>query len=240
MGPLLLAALPLLILTRRRLERFLALAALFFLTWVSGVIGSSSLWQSRLLLPALLLIIPALSGAITDLRRFDHPELSLLRLMTMVIALVMAVTLLTQAIGLLEMNPVAYLLGAESREHYLLRQTGAHAEAMTAVAALPDSARVQFMWEPRSYLAGRTVRADPLLDALPHLIATHGGLAAVARDLKATGFTHVLVYETGAAFAIEHTPDLYSQRDAEALQQFEAEYGRIIFDNKVYRLLELK
>src|SRR5262249_17488765 len=150
---------------------------------------------------ALLLLIPALAGALDDLRRFDHPQFSLQRLMNLVIGLVLAVTLLTQVLGLLELNPLAYMVGAETRQRFLLRQLGPHAEAMQAVSSLPASARVQLMWEPRSYLAGRIVRADPLLDALPHLVAVTGSLEDGVRRLRADGFTHVLVYEAGAAFA---------------------------------------
>lgn len=239
-GPLLLAALPLLMLNRPRVDRYLVLGGLFFVFWVSGVIGTSSLWQARLLLPALLLIIPALAGGLCALKQFDHPHLSLHGLLRMVLALVLAVTVLTQLTGLVAMNPIAYLAGAETRESFLLRRTGAYAEAMTAVADLPAAARVQFLWEPRSYLAARAVRADSLLDALPHLTATQGSLEAGVRQLKVEGFTHILVYETGAAFAIQATPDLYSPRDRQDLQDLEQNYSRMVFDNKAYHLLELR
>jgi hypothetical protein len=239
-GPLLLASLPLLILVRKRPDRFLLIGALFAAFWVSGVIGTSSLWQSRLLLPALLLMIPALAGALDALRRFNHPQFSLQRLMNLVIGLVLVVTVSTQMLGLLELNPFAVITGAESRQHFYLRQMGAHAEAMQAVASLPASARVQFMWEPRSYLAGRNVRADPLLDALPHLLAMNGSLEASVRRLRADGFTHVLVYESGAAFAFANSLDTNTEQDKQTLNVFEHQYAQLIFDNKAYHLLELK
>ena len=202
--------------------------------------GTASLWQARLLLPALLLMIPALSAALLGLKRFDHPVLSLHRLFVMVMALVLAVTFFSQVIGLVELNPLAYIAGAETRDSFMLRQVGPYAEAMTALAALPPAARVQFLWEPRSYMAARPVRADPLLDALPHLTATTGSLPAAVQQLKAEGFTHVLVYELGAKLVMGELPRLYTPHDQQNLQDLESQYARKVFENRYYRLLELQ
>jgi hypothetical protein len=224
----------------RRKDRLLFIAALFFIFWVIGVIGTLSLWQSRLLLPAIMLLIPALAGSLVMLAHFDYRSFSIQRMMNVVMALVLAVTLVTQVTGLLKVNPFPFLVGAESREQFLSRQLGTHAEAMNAVAALPSMARAQLMWEPRSYFAWRKVRADPLLDALPHLIAKFGSVRAAAQQLKAAGFTHVLVYDTGVTRAIILTPDLYSAGDKAAVGELEREYGNVIYENADYRLLELK
>jgi len=136
---------------------------------------------------------------------------------------VLALTLVGQVVGAITANAFAYLIGAESREHFLVRNMGFYAEAMDAVNHLPANARVQFMWEPRSYLALRSVRADPLLDALPHLVTTSGTLDAGVQKLKRDGFTHVLVYETGARFAFDNIRDEFSANDARNLAALERE-----------------
>ena len=202
--------------------------------------GTTSLWQSRLLLPSLLLLIPPLACAASRLRQYDQPSFSLRRIVTTVAIIVLGVNLFTQVVAFVKLNPIAFIVGAETREHFLLRQLGTHAAAMTAVNQLPAGARVQFMWEPRSYLAGRAVRADPLLDALPHLLATEGSLPGAVARLKSEGFTHVLVWETGAQFAVDNIRDQFSQRDAQMLSQFESEYTSVVYENPGYRLLELK
>jgi Dolichyl-phosphate-mannose-protein mannosyltransferase len=239
-GPLLLMMLPVLWLNRPRVDRFVATSLLFFAFWTAGVMGTTSLWQSRLLLPALLLLIPPLAGATSRLRQYDQPSFSLRRIVTTVAILVLGVNLFTQVVDFAKLNPVAFIVGAETREHFVLRQLGTHAAAMTAVNQLPTGARVQFMWEPRSYLAQRAVRADPLLDALPHLVLTTGSVGEGVRLLKAEGFTHVLVWEAGAKFAIDNLRDRFGERDAQDLKQLESDYARVVYENSAYRLLELK
>ncbi len=239
-GPLMLMFAPLLMIHRQRLDSFVFVFLLHFAFWVIGVMGSLSLWQSRLLLPALVLLAPPLGQAVVNLSRFDHPHFSLKRLVTMAIGLVLAMTLFTQTIQFLAINPLAYLVGAESRELFLRRQMDEHAAALFAINDLPSSARVQFMWEPRSYLAVRSLRADPLLDALPHLIATNGNLDAGVQRLKGEGFTHILVFEAGVNRALQLLPDQFSEVDLQNLRRLENDYARVIYENSGYRLMEIK
>jgi 4-amino-4-deoxy-L-arabinose transferase-like glycosyltransferase len=261
MGPLVLILMPLLFMANkiahpahgkktvallrmlRGLDMFVLVFWLHYLVWVIGIIGSSSLWQTRLLLPALVLMTAPLGQAVVNLAQFDHPQFSLKRIVTMIIVLVLALTLFRQTIEFAIINPIAYLSGTESREHFVARQTGAYADAMNAVAQLPANARVQFMWEPRSYLAYRaqhSVRADPLIDALPHLVATQGSVESAVRQLKAEGFTHILVFEAGASFAFQNLTDQFTPAHTAQLAQLERDYLRVVFDNQAYRLFEIR
>ncbi len=240
MGPLVLMLAPLLALNRPRVDRFVFMFLIQFAFWVIGVIGSASLWQTRLLLPALVLLVPPLAAALRNLSRFDLQSFSLRRITTIVVALVLALTFIAQTVSVMAMNPLAYMIGAESREHFLTRDMGDHADALLAINQLPTNARVQFMWEPRSYLAQRSVRADPLLDALPHLVATNGSLDAGVQQMKRDGFTHVLVYETGARFTFDNIRDEFSADDARNLATLERDHMRVVYENGSYRLMELK
>ena len=239
-GPLLLLLLPLLLIRRPRLDRFLVLFLLYYVAWVAGVVASQPLWQARLLLPALVLLLPPLAQAVTQLKEFDRPAFSLQRLTTMVIALVLGFALWTQALEFVKFNPVAYILGAETREQFVVRQTGNLAVAMAAVRQLPANARVQLLWEGRSYLAQRAVRADPLNDALPHLVATTGSVDASVRQLKSEGFTHILVWQAYVIYTNENLHDASTERDAKNLDELESNFARIVYENDAYRLLELK
>ena len=194
----------------------------------------------KALLPALVLVVPALAQAVVNLSQFDLPTFSLRRTTTLIIGLVLGVTLFSQAMDFAKQNPLAYLVGAESREQFLVRQWGDHARAMFALNQLPATARVQFMWEPRSYYAMRPARADPLLDALPHLVSVSGDLDAAVQRLKADGFTHVLIFEAGARFAFDNQINQYTPADAENLRRLRSAHARTVYENGSYRLLELK
>jgi hypothetical protein len=246
-GPLLVIAAPLLLITlwrarsaiTRAPDPHLMLCLLYCVFWTLGVMNSLSLWQGRLLLPALVNLAPPLGYALTSLAWFEGPAFSLRRITNLVIALVLGLTLLTQTIEFLKVNPLAYLVGAESREHFLTRQWGDHARAMYAVRELPPTTRVQFLWEPRPYLSHQVVRADILLDALPHVIATTGSLEAGVQQWKREGFTHVLVWETGAQFAFKYMRE-FTPADAANLQRLEHEHLRLVYENPSYRLFEFK
>jgi Dolichyl-phosphate-mannose-protein mannosyltransferase len=239
-GPLILLLLPLLVIRRPRFDRFLLLFFLYYVAWVAGVVASQPLWQARLLLPALVLLVPPLAQAVTQLKEFDRPAFSLLRLTKMVIALVLGFALWSQALEFVKFNPLASIVGAESREQFVVRQTGNYALAMAAVRQLPATARVQFLWEGRSYPAQRAVRADPLNDALPHLVATTGSVDASVRQLKSDGFTHVLVWQAYVIYTNENLHTASTERDAQNLQELESGYARVVYENSAYRLLELK
>ena len=85
-GPLIVMLAPLLALNRPRLDRFVLMFVLHFAFWLAGLVGSASLWQSRLLLPALVLLLPPLGAAVSKLALFDRPSFSLRRIATIVIA----------------------------------------------------------------------------------------------------------------------------------------------------------
>lgn len=245
-GPLILSFAPLLFMRGRRsghrpcLDPFVIMSLLFFAFWTLGVIGSTSLWQARLLLPGLALLIPPLAQSLAQLAQLDQPSFSLRRIVNVIIALVLALTLVTQFVDFVKINPLAYLVGAESRDHFLVRQWGDHVTAMFAVNALPADVKVQFLWEPRSYLASRAARADLLLDALPHLMLTTGSLEAGVRTLKAEGFTHILVWEAGLKFAVANMRDQFGEGDLENVRRLERDFARIVYENPSYRLLAIQ
>lgn len=239
-GPLLLLLLPLLVIRRPRIDRFIILFALYFVTWTVGVISTQSLWQARLLVPALILLVPPLAQATERLKAFELPSLSLHRITRMAIALVLGIALIPQTLEFVKFSPVAAVTGAESLDHYYLRQNGNQAAAMAAIRQLPANARVQFLWETQSYLAQRAVRADAVLDAMPHLTATTGSVAASVQQLKAEGFTHLLVWEAYVQYTNSNLHDAATERDAKELEELESGYARIVFENGAYRLLELK
>ncbi len=205
-GPLILLFLPLLLiyaLSRKGAGRpdgfdallFFALVQLVF--WTFGVVVSASLWQSRLLLPALAALCPALAWLLEDLARFDRPRFSLQRQLYLVIGLVLFVGLAIRLANWLPQQPWTYLIGAETPAENLERRLGWHYQAMQAVNELPDGAVVTFLWEPRSYYCQRECRPDSILDKFGHLTYLHGDAGAIAQAWRDEGVSHVLIFETG-------------------------------------------
>ncbi|RME43522.1 MAG: phospholipid carrier-dependent glycosyltransferase, partial [Caldilineae bacterium] len=260
-GPLFLAFLPLLLLygllRYRRdvhppaLGGMLWFALAQYLFWTAGVIASAGLWQSRLLLPAFVVLCPSLAWLLDDLHHLAHPQFSLRRFLTLFIGLVLALGLIDQTFnnqiqsrsGWLYYRPWSHLLGVESRADYLTRRLGAHYTAMRRLnAELPPDAVVAFLWEPRSYYCRLDCRPDSILDEYGHLQYRYGrDAAAIARAWRARGVTHVLVFRAGLDFLLEETdPSSPVRPDPALLRRLQAGYLTPVFDEagayQVYRL----
>jgi 4-amino-4-deoxy-L-arabinose transferase-like glycosyltransferase len=212
-GPLFLIFLPLLLIYgvfSKRSKRPAALGGLLFFAltqfifWTIGVIGSAALWQSRLLLPALIALCPALSWLLEDLAHLDHPRFSLQRLLYLVIGSVLLVGLFIQAINLLPQQPWGYIIGDESKDENLRRRLGSHYEAMKYInTETPEDAGIAFLWEPRSYYCQRDCRPDSILDAFGRLQYEYGDAPDVVHALRDDGITHILIFEKGLDLVLE-------------------------------------
>jgi 4-amino-4-deoxy-L-arabinose transferase-like glycosyltransferase len=212
-GPLFLIFLPLLFIYGviiRKHKRPAALGALLFFAlaqivfWALGAMASAALFQSRLLLPALVALCPALSWLLEDLAHLDHPRFSLQRLIYLVIGSVLLVGLLIQIINWLPHQPWGYLLGSESEQENLRRRLGAHYVAMESInSETPQDAVITFLWEPRSYYCQRDCRPDSILDTFGHLQYRFGDANGMAQQLHDVGVGYVLLHEKGLEFVLE-------------------------------------
>ncbi|MFQ6015985.1 MAG: ArnT family glycosyltransferase, partial [Anaerolineae bacterium] len=253
-GPILLALLPLILLGRifprlldlreGRRERQAVNYLLFFVGlqytfWTLGVVYSASLWQSRLLLPTLILLSPVAAHTLNGLERIARPQFSLKRFLLLVIAMALVLNLVSQGLDFLTLNPLPYLTGLESKDGYLTRVLGDHYRAMSYINdSLPTSARLLFLWEPRSYYSQRATWPDAILDNFAHLLHLEGSVEGVVAHLRREGITHVLIYQWGVLFTLENLSDLVGADEARALEEFERRYLTPIYrdDNGKYVL----
>jgi hypothetical protein len=236
-GPLLLLFLPLIVwagFSRRFASRSAAVSPLLiyalahFGFWTLGVIWSRSLWQSRLLLPGLAGLAPVAGWVWANLPDLDLPRFSLSRFVNVAIALVLALTVIDTGLLALEINPMPYLVGLETRAEHLTRRLGAHYAAMQQINKdLPPEAKVVFLWEPRSYYCQRDCRPDSILDEFPHLIYQHGSADTIAQAWRATGVTHVLIHRSGLNFMLNTSPETVDQT---VLSTLEDDYLQEVFD----------
>jgi 4-amino-4-deoxy-L-arabinose transferase-like glycosyltransferase len=236
-GPLLLLFLPLIVwagFSRRSTNRPVALGPLLifalahFVFWTLGVIWSHSLWQSRLFLPGLVTLAPVAGWVWANLSDFDLPHFSLNRFVNIAIGLTLALTVVDVGLFTLNINPLPYLAGLETREAYLTRRLGAHYATMQRINEnLPAEAAVVFLWEPRSYYCQLDCRPDSILDTFPHLVHQYGSAEAIVQAWQQAGITHVVVHRPGLEFVISETPEMVDQN---ILSKLEENYWRTLFD----------
>jgi 4-amino-4-deoxy-L-arabinose transferase-like glycosyltransferase len=176
-----------------------------YLFWTVGVMSSAALWQSRLLLPAFVVLCPLLAWIYEDLPRFDHPRFSLHRQVGLVFGLVLVIGLLIQFANWLPQQPWTYLIGSESKSDNLGRRLGAHYGAMEMVnERLNENDVALFLWEPRSYYCEEVeCRPDSILDRFGHLQYLYGDSAAIVDSWRADGVTHVLLFRSGLELILE-------------------------------------
>jgi hypothetical protein len=179
-----------------------------FLFWIVGVVFTAGLWQSRLLLPALVALCPVLAWLLEDLAHLDHPQFSLQRQLYLVIGLVLLVALTIRVINWLPLQPWANLIGTEERSEYLSRNMAENYQAMLMInEQLPQDAVVTFLWEPRSYYCDRDCRPDSILDSFGHLRYLYSDAENISAGLHEDGVSHVLLFKTGLDFILASSGD---------------------------------
>lgn len=224
------------------LDILLIFALAQFLFWAFGVIWSHSLWQSRLLLPCLATLSPVVGWLWQDLAHLDRPQISIHRFVNLLIGLALALNLVELSLNFVQVNPLAYLTGSETRSEYLTRRLGAYYAALEKMNdTLPPQAVVLFLWEPRSYFCQVECRPDSILDQLAHDQYLYSRADKIAEAWKKAGITHVLLHRQGLEFIKrEDTKGLF-QPALEQLAVLEAQYFEPVFDVVgAYQLYRLK
>jgi len=184
---------------------FLFLAHFVFWTW--GVVRSQSLFRTRLLLPGLVFLCIALAQSIKG-SDFSWPQFSLARFVTSVVVLALSLNLVTQAMEFLANDPLLHLAGLQGREEYLENNLGDHYRAMDYINDnLPDSAKIQFLWEPRTYYCRREARPDAILGSFKHLVFLEGEAEGIVEHWQKPGVTHVLFRKSGLDFLMSDPED---------------------------------
>jgi len=238
-GPLFLLFLPLVLLYGLRCRRdapdrpvalntLLTFALAQFAFWTIGVIWSGALRQSRLLLPCLVALAPVAGWLWADLPRFDRPQFSISGFVRLAVILALLLLLIDATLLALEVDPLPYLVGEETRDEHLTRRMGAYYAAMQRInEQLPADAKVIFLWEPRSYYCQRDCQPDSILDTFAHMVHWHGSADAIARAWRQEGVTHVLIFRSGLQFVLNESP---GKVDTAVLSELETRYLRKLSD----------
>jgi hypothetical protein len=240
-GPLLaLFALPGLIARwRARDGRLVALS--IWVGWLAVVVGgyySRTLWQTRLYFILLPPVALAAGWGWEAMRGIVVSGARLVRVIGVLVIMVLAFSLWQDAVSLARLNPAAVLLGTRSPEQYLDDSLGWYAPAMRALHDLPRESRPLLLWEPRGLYAPPQAEADVWIDRWFVDRRTIGAPKAILRSWQAEGYTHLLVYRSGADFERQHRSALTSA-DWQALDDLMSRLSPPTDFGGVYRLYSL-
>jgi hypothetical protein len=155
----------------------------------------------------------------------DTPQFSLARFLSGVVLLVLGLDLLSAGLSFAHSNPLSYLVGYQSAQGYVRRYQPDYQEAVEYInEELSQSAKIYFLWEPRSFYSERDVRPDAILDGFLHLRYRFGDAAAINRYLIDAGFTHVLLHRRGMEFIVEAGFDPVTPDDLAVMQELQDRY----------------
>lgn len=187
--------------------------------WTFGVVNSISLWQARLLLPALLpfTILAALGW--DRLPRLDSPNLRLSFLANTLIAMVITLTVFDNAVFVLQRNPLAMAFGAQSREGYIARVNPSYAALMQTMNKLPVNAYVYNLFEPRSYGLPRRTQPDAVNYNFSHDLYLYKTSSEIIQHWKQAGYTHIIIYERGLNLSMADPSNKFTSAAQEALHE---------------------
>jgi hypothetical protein len=184
--------------------------------WTIGVINSSALWQTRLLFPALIpFIIPSALGWHALATEFDTSKMRVGFLINSLIAIVIILTIFDNGMFVLQRNPLAVALGAQSRERYIERTNPPYAALIQLMDELPTNAKVYSLFEPRTYGLPRSTYPDAILANFAHELYLYNSTDEIIQHWQEHGYTHILVYNDGLKFMLENNqeymkPDLHN------------------------------
>lgn len=215
-GPLILLLLPAALwamtdLKKAEEPRKIALTTIGFFTlfsaafWTYGYITTRNLWQTRLLLPAIVpFVIPAALG-VTWISRLDTKSLRLSFIISGLAAISIYANLVDTGLRVLARNPLAIATGIVTTQSYFEKYQPGYAYALQAVDQTNLNSRIYSLFEPRSYSMTRPLQPDPILDNFSHDVYLYEHPESVVAAWRSQGYTHVLLNRRNADLMLENT-----------------------------------
>lgn len=192
-----------------------------YIVWLVGVAQSNILWQTRFLFPAFPLLVILAARGLGKLSALTLPQFSIQRFASMAVAIVLTLTAVSYSVALLSDHTFGYYFGAVSRTAYLTGILRSHFQTAEWVNAnLPADARLLFLWEPRTYYFARTSDADAILDNFVHLVYLYHDADSIATNLRARGYTHVILYREGLDSILQWGFDPVTDDNVQTLDTF--------------------
>lgn len=232
-GPLLLLSLGLLVVVWPRLNReeralsahMLLFVAINYLMWLNGVARTALLLRARFLFFIFGIVAVLGSVALARISVLRRPQLDVAWMVRTFVVISMGLILFNGATEFLKTNPLPVIFGLEDRHAYEERRLGAYVGAIDAVNELPAGAKVDFLWESRTYACAVECWPDMILDRYLHYTQHYGYDAQeLASHWRREGYTHVLLHDAGLAFIVDRGFDPVRDEDLEILNELKTHY----------------
>ena len=112
--------------------------------------------------------------------------------------LVVALACWQDSIELIKISPLQTAMGIQPTEQYLENNLGWYAVVMKSLKDLPQGSRVIMLWEPRGLYAPIGVQPDVWIDTWRMAFWSYHTPDKILDAWRSQGFTHILIYKTGA------------------------------------------
>ena len=136
-------------------------------------------------------------------------------------------------------DPYAVVIGKETRENYLTRKVNYYRAVHDCLALLPGNAKTLFWGESRSYYAPPRSVVPTVFD--PHPLAAMSNdarsSADLAAQLKAGGFTHILV--NSHELARLGTGRSLSPEGKQRWEGFQKEHAALLYNDTYCSIYEI-
>ena len=169
--------------------------------WVMAAGVSAKLWQfqqTRIYF-AMLPIAGLMAGTGWGLvQSWSYHGIRLRRLLGALLILVVALACWQDVIEVVKISPLQPAMGLQSNQAYLENNLGWYAATMKSLFDLPKDSKVLMLWEPRGLYAPIYVQPDVWIDTWRMAYWTYHSPEKIIESWRSQGFTHVLIYQTGA------------------------------------------
>jgi len=177
---------------------FISIAA-----WTVGVINSASLFQTRLLFPALIPLAIPLALGLNLLYRLDTSWMRISFIARFMLSFVVLVNLLNFSLQILVRDPVSVVVGLTSQQEYTEKRQSGYAHLLTLMKDIPENTKVYFLFEPRSYGINAQVQPDAINANFSHDLWLYKTPKNIITAWRQQGYTHVVVSKLGADFIFQ-------------------------------------
>jgi hypothetical protein len=233
-GPLLLALIPILILTWSKFSRnaqwvLRSLGIMILINYVQWLIllkYSGLLVQTRLLFPILPLIAICAGASFTSLKWLERRMFNAEFVISALVILSLSLSATASVITFAGQSPLRVILGSQSASEYLAYNLDPYYSAIERINHLDNGARIKFLWEPRSYYCNDLIACEPdaLLDRWWHLRQQGYDAADTFKVWYAEGVTHVLINWAGVEGVKAEGFDPIAEEDWRELDDFVLDY----------------
>jgi len=188
--------------------------------WIVGVINSASLFQTRLLFPALIPSAIPLALGLNSLYRLDTSRMRISFIVRSMLAFVVLANLLNFSLQILVRDPISVVIGITSRQDYIERRQPGYAHALALMKNAPENSKTYFLFEPRSYGMDTQVQPDAINTNFPHDLWLYKTPEKIIAAWQKQGYTHLLISKIGADFIFQSKDHSLSAEET-ALKQVE-------------------